>query len=166
MAKMNLFFLKNCISKISTPLGTSSVEEKLILERFCRARIHHHLLRSSVSKPHLCATDRLLLAMNWNARTVEAKLVEFELPLFSLSITCPRLVFKKTLNSPHTKKHVFSPIQGQYSQYIIKQYSLSVQIVRLTRVDSFMIKAERASRSTAKFGGSPNSTASALLVNK
>ena len=163
---MNLFFLKNCISKISTPLGTSSVEEKLILERFCRARIHDHLFRSSVAKPHLCATDRLLLAMNWNARSVEAKLVEFELPLFSLSITCPRLVFKKTLNSPHTKKHVFSPIQGQYSQYIVKQYSLSVQIVRLTRVDSFMIKAERTTRSTAKFGGSPNSTASALLVNK
>ena len=103
MAKMNLFFLKNCIPKISTPLGTSSVEEKLILERFCRARVDHHLFRSSVAKPHLCATDRLLLAMNWNARTVEAKLVEFELPLFSLSITCPRLVFKKTWIH-HTQK--------------------------------------------------------------
>ena len=92
---MNLFLLKNCIPKISTPLGTSSVEEKLLLERFCRARIH--LFRSSVAKPHLCATDRLLFAMNWNARTVEAKLVGFELPPFSsLSITCPRLIFRKT----------------------------------------------------------------------
>ena len=130
MAKMNLFFLKNCIPKISTPLGTSSVEEKLILERFCRARIHHHLLRSSVSKPHLCATDRLLLAMNWNARTVEAKLVEFELPLFSLSITCPRLVFKKTLNSPHTKNTFFPlfkyRIHNTLSNNILCLFKLSV----------------------------------------
>ena len=109
MAKMNLFFLKNCIPKISTPLGTSSVEEKLFLERFCKASIHHHLFWSSVSKPHLCATDRLLLAMNWNARSVEAKLVEFELPLFSLSITCPRLVFKKNLKFTTHKKTPFFP---------------------------------------------------------
>ena len=130
MAKMNLFFLKNCIPKISTPLGTSSVEEKLILERFCRARVDHHLFRSSVAKPHLCATDRLLLAMNWNARTVEAKLVEFELPLFSVSITCPRLVFKKTLNSPHTKNTFFPlfnhRIHNTLSNNILCLFKLSV----------------------------------------
>ena len=46
--------------------------------------------------------------------------------------------FSKKPKFHHTKKHLLSPISPQNSRYINIQYSLSVQIVRLTRVDSFM----------------------------